>query len=366
MPPGPGRAVTRDDVAHQAGVSVATVSYVLNAGPKPVSKDKRERVLAAVAALGYRPNAIARSLRARRTTILGLVVPDSANPYFARLARAVEDAAAERAFQVVVCNAAEDTAREASQIEALLRLQVDGLIWVPADVRRQPATGNGAGVGAPERSASELAGVPTVQLDRALPRAHETSDVIESDNALGGRLAAEHLLKLGHRRIAFLSGPAEHQHTIDRLRGAREALARKGVTPLVAHGDFSYESGYEAARRWCAAKQDTRPTAIMCANDAMAVGVLCAAAELGVDVPGQLSVTGYDDIPPARFSVPPLTTVAQPLDAMAREAIDRLLLRVSHAGDAPEPVLRVHSVELVVRASTAAPEGGLPDSRPSR
>ena len=343
----PSGSVTRDDVARRAGVSVATVSYVLNAGPKPVSAEKRKRVLDAVSQLGYRPNAIARSLRARRTNILGLIVPDSANPYFARLSRSIEDAAAERGYQVVVSNAAEDPEREAAQIEALLRLQVDGLLWVPADL-------SASHTGAPE-------GVPTVQVDRALPGAEDElgSDVIESDNALGGRLAAEHLIELGHRRIGFLSGPAEHLHTVERLRGARAALARAGGEPEVRHGDFGYQSGYEAGRAWCALRAASRPTAVICANDAMALGVLCAAAETGVRVPADLSVTGYDDIAQARYSVPPLTTVAQPLDEMAREAIDRLLVRVGPKRENPEPVRRVYPVRLVVRASTAR----LPDSR---
>ena len=335
------RSVTRDDVARRAGVSVATVSYVLNAGPKPVSADKRRRVLEAVTQLGYRPNAIARSLRARRTNILGLIVPDSANPYFARLSRSIEDAAAERGYQVVVSNAAEDPEREAAQIEALLRLQVDGLLWVPADLSASHA-------GAPE-------GVPTVQVDRALPpsEAEPAGDVIESDNALGGRLAAEHLLELGHRRIAFLSGPAEHLHTIERLRGAREAVSEAGVELEVRHGDFGYRSGYEAGRAWFSLPPAERPTAVICANDAMALGALCAAAEAGVRVPADLSVTGYDDIPQARYTVPPLTTVAQPLDEMAREAIDRLLVRVGPKAERPEPVRRVYPVKLVVRNSTA-------------
>ncbi|HET7768996.1 MAG TPA: LacI family DNA-binding transcriptional regulator [Chloroflexota bacterium] len=335
------RSVTRDDVARRAGVSVATVSYVLNAGPKPVSADKRRRVLEAVTQLGYRPNAIARSLRARRTNILGLIVPDSANPYFARLSRSIEDAAAERGYQVVVSNAAEDPEREAAQIEALLRLQVDGLLWVPADLSASHA-------GAPE-------GVPTVQVDRALPpsEAEPAGDVIESDNALGGRLAAEHLLELGHRRIAFLSGPAEHLHTIERLRGAREAASEAGVELEVRHGDFGYRSGYEAGRAWFSLPPAERPTAVICANDAMALGALCAAAEAGVRVPADLSVTGYDDIAQARYTVPPLTTVAQPLDEMAREAIDRLLVRVGPKAERPEPVRRVYPVKLVVRNSTA-------------
>ncbi|HEX2326479.1 MAG TPA: LacI family DNA-binding transcriptional regulator, partial [Chloroflexota bacterium] len=141
-------AVTRDDVARAAGVSVATVSYVLNGGPRPVSEERRRRVLEAVASLDYRPNAIARSLRARRTRILGLVLPDSANPYFAALSHAIEEAATERGYQVIIANAAERPEREAGHIEALLRLQVDGLFWIPADLRRAGWGSSGARGGA--------------------------------------------------------------------------------------------------------------------------------------------------------------------------------------------------------------------------
>ncbi|MGH2368573.1 MAG: LacI family DNA-binding transcriptional regulator, partial [Chloroflexota bacterium] len=188
--------VTRDDVARAAGVSVATVSYVLNAGPRGVSDEKRQRVLQAVAELGYRPNAIARSLRARRTNILGLVLPNSASPYFAALAHAIEEAAAARGYQVVVSNASDSPEREAAQIEALLRLRVDGLVWIPADLRST------------ERHAARAVrpDVPTVQVDRALAGGGDSYDVVVPDNAGGGRLAADHLVALGHRRVAVVAG----------------------------------------------------------------------------------------------------------------------------------------------------------------
>jgi len=338
--------VTRDDVARTAGVSVATVSYVLNRGPKPVSEDKRRRVLEAVTALGYRPNAIARSLRARRTHILGLVVPDTANPYFARLSHALEDAAAERGYQTVISNAGDDPEREAAQIEALLRLQIDGLIWIPADLRR-------------DRSAAPIPPIPTVQIDRALaqPVSEPACDVIESDNHLGGRLAAAHVAGLGHRVVAFLSGPAGHLHTEQRLRGAREALSAAGISlpsALLAHGDFGYSTGDRSGRAWLTLPPGERPTAILCANDAMAIGVLSAAASLGLRVPDDVSVTGYDDVPQARYTVPPLTTVAQPLDEMAAEAIVRLLRHIEHPGDAPPAEHHVLPVRLIERSSTTS------------
>lgn len=340
-----GMAVTRNDVARRAGVSVATVSYVLNNGPKPVAAETRQRVLRAIDELAYRPNAIAQSLRSRRTRILGLVLPDSANPYFAKLSRAIEDAATARGFQVVVSNAAEDQAREARLIEAMLRLQVDGLIWIPADLRD-----DAAGV--------ELPPVPTVQVDRSCFPAEQPLqwDAIEADNVAGGRLAAEHLIGHGHRRIAVLSGPSGHVHAADRLSGARQVLTQAGIAlpnHFVAYGDFSYAAGATLAQPWIAMPAEVRPTAIICANDAMAIGVLSAAAAAGVRVPDDLSVTGYDDVPQAAFTVPSLSTVAQPLESMAHEAVNRLLLRVERPHNAPNPERRVLPVRFIERASTA-------------
>jgi LacI family transcriptional regulator len=300
-----------------------------------------------VAELGYRPNAIARSLRARRTWILGLVLPDSANPYYTALSHVVEEAAATRGYQVVLANAAEDPAREAAQIEALLRLQVDGLLWIPAHVRRA------------ERQVPPLS-VPTVQLDRALPRRHGTAplDVIEADHVAGGRLAAEHVLALGHRRIACIAGPRDHRHAGERLRGVRAALAAAGLDlpePFLARGSLDHASGATHARSWCSLPVGQRPTAILCGNDAVALGALSAIAGAGLRVPDDVSVVGYDDIPQAAFAVPPLTTIAQPVEEIGKAAVERLLARVQSPDAAPPPSSQLLPVRLVVRKSTAPP-----------
>lgn len=345
-------------MAHRAGVSVATVSYVLNNGPRGVSDEKRRRVVHAVQELGYRPNAIARSLRARRTRILGLVLPDSANPYFARLSHAIEAAAEARGYQVVVSNAAEHPAREAAQIEALLRLQVDGLLWIPADLQDS------------QRQA-RLPPIPTVQVDRALQQHNGpmACDVIGSDNVSGGHLATEHLLKLGHRRLACLAGPADHLHARDRLHGFRGALAAAGLTvpeDLIAHGRFDYASGATIAGAWCALPATRRPTAIVCGNDAMAIGALSALAHAGLRVPDDLSVTGYDDVPQAAYTVPPLSTVAQPLDQIAATAVERLLARAEAPSAAPPPEARILPVRFVARESTAPPPNPGPAFTPPK
>ena len=341
-------AVTRDDVARAAGVSVATVSYVLNGGPRGVSDEKRRRVLDAVAALGYRPNAIARSLRAKHTHVLGLVLPSGASPYFAALAHAIEEAAAARGYQMVVANALDRTEREATQIEALLRLRVDGLIWIPADVRagkRHPVP------------AIQL-DVPTVQVDRVRPGTQGQYDAVVSDNEGGGALAAAHLLALGHRRVAVISGRREHHHAQQRLAGARHQLARAAVelpARWVEYTDFSYAAGAAAAAAWLAVPPSERPTAIIAGNDRTAIGALYAASQAGVRVPDQLSVVGFNDVPPAAFTVPPLTTVAQPLDEIGSVAVARLLARIETPQLAPQPATVQLPVKLVVRASTAPP-----------
>lgn len=379
--------MTRDDVARAAGVSVATVSYVLNGGPRRVSEEKRQLVLSAVAELGYRPNAIARSLRARRTRILGLVLPDSANPYFAALSHSIEEAAEARGYQVMVANAAERPEREAAHIEALLRLQVDGLFWIPADLhwaasgadsgpRCDVAPGDASppcGDAKPAGSAvlaGRPTGVPTVQVDRSTtPASGEGGvpgyDVVEADNVSGGRLATEHLLRLGHRRIACLAGPAGHRHAQARLQGFREAVAAwrtaRGLggsgavsEPYVAHGGFDYASGATIGARWCTLPAAERPTGIVCGNDAMAIGALSAIARAGLRVPLDVSITGYDDLPQAVYAIPPLTTVAQPAGAIAAAAVERLLSRIEHPEKALLPVHTVLPVRLIVRESTAA------------
>ncbi|HEX2324350.1 MAG TPA: substrate-binding domain-containing protein, partial [Chloroflexota bacterium] len=189
-------------------------------------------------------------------------------------------------------------------------------------------------------------------------------DVLEADHLGGGRLATAHLLDLGHRRLACLAGPAGHRHAQARLQGFREALRGAGLAdPLVAHGDFDYASGAAIAARWCALPPEERPTGIVCGNDAMAIGALGAIAGSGLRVPRDVSVTGYDDLPQAPYTVPPLTTVAQPVGELARAAVERLLARIEQPQGAqqraqqgaPPAAHTIFPVRLVVRASTAPP-----------
>lgn len=335
-----GRA-TRDDVAARAGVSSATVSYVVNNGPRPVAASTRDRVLAAIAELGYHPDNIARSLRSRQTRMLGLVVPDSTNLFFAELARRLEQQAGASGYSVLLTNSQEDVEREAADLGALRDQRVDGIVLVPAD--------------APDGSVpSDLDGIPIVALDRVPPG--WTGDSVRTDARRGGALAVRHLLGLGHRRIGFIHGPLRLAHARDRLEGGLLALQVAGITvrpDWSRPSDFDFAGGWEAARDLL--NQPDCPTALCCSNDAMAVGALAGVHARGLRVPADVSVTGFDDVPLAAYAIPALTTVTQPYEAMAAAALATLLERISEAATgapAQPPRRQMLDIGLVVREST--------------
>ena len=332
-----GVPVTRDDVARAAGVSVATVSYVLNGGPRPVSEERRRRVLEAVAELGYRPNAIARSLRARRTRILGLVLPDSANPYFAALSHAIEEAATARGYQVIIANAAERPEREAAHIEALLRLQVDGLFWIPADLRWPGGSRGG--------SRSRRAGpCPTVQVDRTAAGRRTSPGRAGGPGRRWTSWRPTTWAGAGWpRRTCWTWGTGAWPAWPGRRgtatpRPACRASARPSAGPAwrPPGGPRRLRLRFRGGHRRAVVRlpQEQRPTGIVCGNDAMAIGALGAIAGAGLRVPQDVSVTGYDDLPQAPYTVPPLTTVAQPVGDLATAAVERLLARIERPQEA--------------------------------
>lgn len=333
---------TMKDVALRAGVSVTTVSHVVN-GTRHVSDEVRRRVERVMDDLGYRPNVLARGLRRGEATLLGLVVPDATNPYFAEIARAVADACADEGYAVIVCNSDGRRDREKRAVEVLASNRVGGIFLV--------------NVGVTERDAALFEGldIPLVMLDREIPGI--AVDSIQIDNAHGGCQATEHLLALGHRRIACIAGPSQVSPSADRVTGYRQALEASGIAfdpGLVLRGDFTPPSGYTCARQLMV--REERPTAIFACNDLMAFGAITALAEAGVSVPGDISVVGFDDIPLAAYFNPPLTTVAQPRVEMGRTAA-RLLLERMRDGTLPRrrPVLM--NTTLVVRRSSGAPGG---------
>ena len=326
------------NVAERAGVSITSVSHVINA-TRPVSDKLRERVLSAMQELGYQQNLLARGLRRGETHTLGMIIPDSANPFFAAVTRGVEDTSFEQGYSVILCNSDGDLDKELVYTNVLSEKRVDGILFVAA------------GVSTTHIQALQAQRRPLVVVDRDIPAV--AVDSVLTDNAQGGRLATEHLMALGHRRIGCIMGSSSLTPSADRVSGYRQALATAGVavdTALIVKGDFQYASGYRAAQQFLA--MDDAPTAIFACNDLMAIGAIRAALELGRQVPADLSVVGFDDVRLASFVNPPLTTIVQPKYTMGVIATTMLLERLRD----PEvlPRRRVLDTYLLRRQSTAA------------
>jgi LacI family transcriptional regulator len=330
------------DVAERAGVSVTTVSHVINE-TRPVSDELRQRVLAAIDELGYQPNVLARSLRRGETHTIGMIVPDSANPFFAELARGIEDTSFAHGYNLILCNSDGDLDKELIYADVLTEKQVDGILFVAA------------GVSTDHIRALQERRIPVVIVDREIPDV--SVDQVLTNNARGGWLATRHLLELGHRCIGCITGPSDVTPSAERVTGYRQALSEGGIPVdevLIVKGDFQYESGYRAARQILA--RDDPPTAIFTCNDLMAVGAISAAVEMGRQVPVNLSVVGFDDVRLASFANPPLTTIVQPKYEMGVLATTMLLERMRNH-DIP-PRRRLLDTRLLIRQSTAPPEAG--------
>ena len=306
------RSPTQSDVARVAGTSTAVVSYVINNGPRPVSASTRARVEAAIEQLGYRPNRVARSLRAQASMVLGLVVPDSANPFFAEVSRAIEDAAFERGYTVLLGNTGGEPRRESHYVETFLQQRADGIILMSV----------GRNATAAVRKVAD-AGVPFVLVDRRLRGF--ASRVIEVDNEGGAYQATNHLIQHGHRNIACVAGPKGIGLASLRHRGWARALNELGVpksSQRLARSEFTLAGGYGALKELMSGSP--RPTALFATTDLQGIGVLRAASDLGIHVPRDLAVVSFDGIRDSYFTVPGLSTVVQPMDAMGRAAVSAL------------------------------------------
>jgi LacI family transcriptional regulator len=328
--------VTIREVAESAGVSYATVSHVIN-NTRVVSQETRERVLAAMSALNYHPNALARSLRQGKTNTMGLVLPDSANPFFAEISRSIEDEAFRKGYSVFLCNTELDTERELFYVDVLTKKQVDGIIFVAA------------GDQADSLDYLVRRNLPVVMIDRDVPNV--VVDAVLTDHQLGGYLATRHLLELGHTRIACIAGPSSITPGAERIIGYRNALEQAGLAyeeSLVIPGDYHAQSGLEITHAILQMKP--RPTAIFALNDLMALGALRAAAEANCSVPGDLAIVGYDDLELAHFTNPPLTTIAQPKKEIGSQAVRLLIDRMSQKNRPPSRL--VLPPELIVRRSS--------------
>ncbi len=333
-------AVTIKDVAREARVSVGTASNALRGSPT-VRDETRRRVLAVATRLRYQPSALARGLVTRRTHTVGLLISDIANPFFIRAVRAVEDVAQENGYNVILCNTDEDPAKETQYLRVLMEKRVDGIIL---------ATTAGS-----LRAVQDVRWrrVPLVFFDRELSRV--ATDTVKVDGVLGGRLATEHLLGLGHQRIAIIHGPAVRSTGAERLQGYLLAMRIAGVRPdpaLIREGNFKQESGYQLTQALL--DLTPPPTAIFCTNNLMTVGALQALRERGVRIPADLSLVGYDDMEWWTLTHPPLTTVGQPVYDLGREAM-RLLLAQIGANRRHRPQRVVLKPELIIRESCDSP-----------
>jgi LacI family transcriptional regulator len=326
-------AVTRADVARRAGTSPALVSYVLNGGPRKVAPATEARILQAIEELGYRPNAVARSLRMARGHSLGLILPDSSNPYFALLARAVEEVAYRSGYPLLVGNAADSAEREIGYLHAFVDRQVEGLLVIPT--------------AEDEVLETEFAkvGVPLVVLDRSLDQSVFANVVAASVE--GSRDVVRHLIEHGHTRIACLSGP-EVSTSEERVAGFRQAMESAGLEPgRVLSRPFGGSAGYGALPALMEGPEP--PTALFVTSDLAAMGLLRAAFDMGLDVPQDLAVVSFDGIEYAAYTRPGLTTVSQPITQMA-EVATQLLMDALGGGSIP-PGTRALPTALVRRGS---------------
>ncbi|MCI0384976.1 LacI family DNA-binding transcriptional regulator [Streptomyces sp. CNQ085] len=344
--------VTIYQVAQEAGVSPSTVSNLLNGRTGRMLPETRSRVESAIRRLGYRPNRAARQLRTGRIQMLGLVVPSVANPFWGTFARHLEAAALAEGFYMLLCNSERDPDRERRYVEELWGDGIGGVVLcssLPSLDHVKPTVEEGLGLVAFDRTAQP--GDP-----------HSVVN-IGTDNVLGMRLATEHLLGLGHTRLAFVSGSIGSVNRAERYSGFRQALDTAGLPPsagTVWSGadtvDFddrdTAELGRVAAREILSVPNP--PTAIVTINDMCALGVATGAREAGLVVGRDVSVTGYDDIMLAGMATPALTTVRQPVEEMAATAFAKLR-QVMDGGGGESGQSILHRPTLVVRDSTAAP-----------
>jgi LacI family transcriptional regulator len=329
---------TLHDVAKRAGVSPMTVSRVVN-GTGSVSPERRARVEQALTETGYMPNTVARNLRAQRTDTIALVMPDMTNPFFTALAQGVETAAREAGISLLLANTDEREDEERRLVRVLLQRQADGLLIIPA------------GAGDESIRLCRAHDVPLVVVDRR-PGAPDV-DVVRADSEGGSHELGRLLVGLGHRRMAVLSGPASVPTAVDRAAGFSRALAEQAglPAPIVRHGAFSIDSGRDMALSVMA--QEPRPTALFAVNNFIAIGVLHGLEELGLRVPEDVAVVGFDDLPRAMVTFPFLTVAAQPAPEIGRRSVAVLLDRLAHP-DEPAHDL-VLPTELVIRRSSGDP-----------
>jgi len=331
------------DVAERAGVSVGTVSHVLT-GSGTVGKARRERVLAAIRDLNYRPNPIARSLKTRQTKMLGAIVADITNPFYPQLVRGAEDAALKRHYVLITVNTDDQVERERDVMSMLLARRVDGLLLVPSPHASDR----------PHIESAVEAGTPLVLVDRYVEGI--ATDTVAVNNTKGVQMAMNHLIRLGHKRIAYLGANWELSNTRQRRCAYGQALQDAGIPlepGIVCFGDFRQPSGYRLTKELCLLPDP--PTAIFAANAMMGMGALQAVHELGLKCPQEISIAIFDDLPFMNIVQPHPTAVSQPAYEIGVRAADLLIDRIEGKVESSERQRIELDPQLMVRGSTGPP-----------
>ena len=334
--------MTLKELAARLGVHPSTVSRVANGDPSlRVAAGTRDRIEALLRETAYRPNGIARSLKLRQTFVLGMIVPDVTNPFFAALYRGIEDVSLPRGYNVILCNTDDSPDRERSQLQMLAERRVDGLVLASARLRD------------PSIRRLRGQGVPHVLVNRF---SEPDDPFVGTDDEAGARLVTEHLIACGHRSIGHLSGRKHASTAVLRRRGYERAMAAAGLPHPgpTAESGYKEEGGVRAAMRLLDRPARQRPTAVFAVNDLAALGMYEACRRLDLRIPGDVAVAGYNDIAGASRLEPPLTTIQVPMHEMGATAAGILLDQVEGFERSARRV--VFAPQLVVRGSTAPPD----------
>jgi LacI family transcriptional regulator len=330
---------TIKDVARLANVSIATVSHVLN-GTRYVSKEVQLRVLNAMETLNYQPSAVARGLRTNKTNTMALIIPDITNPFFSDFTRGFQDVVDQKGFLVLVCNSDRILSRELRFLEMIWQQRVDGVVLNPAKVKAE------------DLNRLVKARISVVLIGSQID--HPDFNVVMIDNVKGGFDAVQHLIDFGHRKIGLVCGMLNTTSGGLRYQGYLKALEKNGIPfqhGLTAEGAITYDGGYQCMRQLLS-KNDL-PTAVFATSDVMALGAKTAIEDVGLQIPGDISLIGFDDIPEVSRTRPKLSTIAQPKYSMGQEAAQILLEQIESKQTNPRKKI-VMEHEVVKRESTAA------------
>ncbi len=343
--------VTMRQIAERAEVSIGTVSHVVNDTAK-VREKLRQRVLDAIRSLGYQPSQLARGLRRNQTNIVVMIIPDITNPFFPAVVRGVEDVAYKHSFRLVLCNTDNDPGKETYYLNELRSYRPAGWLVIPAADSEMTV----------QLRSAAASGTPVVCIDRQPPG--WKGDVVLVANEAGAHCATQHLLRMGHRQLAVITGPLHLTNAVERLNGFKRALAEAKVQiepEYIQEARFNRQSGYQAATRLL--RMLPRPTAIFACNDLMAMGVLHAARELGLHCPEDISIVGFDDLDFAEFTAPALTSVHQPGYQLGTTAARLLVGRIDGSEEASQKIALPSELKIRQSVASLSPEVPLSPSK---